>query len=213
MRICQSCNAEQPLEHMGTTCKSCRAILDVQYCKACEQWKPLSDFHVTHNQVKPYPRKPCKVCGREVKKKWDKEHRDQRYARDRRFWDKRKDNADTMYEEWKQTISKLPTKLLDEWQWKETCRYFNGCALCGSTVIETRQYFIPFNEGGTYSAWNIYPACGKCSTDIKLIANPFQWMDRYWGRRNNVPRIDSKYADNIVEFFKKQIKKVEQGEQ
>lgn len=100
-------------------------------------------------------------------------------------WSKtRVDNAEIALTAWLEKIQNIPTPYttLTEDQWSEACRYFKGCAYCGTTEIEARSMFIPFKLGGRYCAWNIIPACEKCETAIKLYDNPFKRMDNVYNR-------------------------------
>ena len=86
-----------------------------------------------------------------------------------------------MYD-WLEKLQKLPFKVMNEEEWLETCRYFGGCAICGNEYIETRHFFIPFEEGGRYAVWNMIPLCGSCAAGLpKSIGNPFKWFDKYFG--------------------------------
>jgi hypothetical protein len=143
---------------------------------------------------------------RERKKAFDKKNRQQRYDRDRRFWDTRKEELETRYNTWKEVIAKLPFKPISEQEWLAACSHFGGCAICGDDHIETRQYFIPFKDGGKYTAYNVFPMCGKCSTHAKRLLNPFTWFDRYYGKGGL--NVTKEAGEKLVAYLELQITKV-----
>lgn len=212
-RICPGCKWEYPWTFQGTLCTFCKTEFAEQFCNTCEVWKPSTEFYArTYPNGKTYRRKECKVCMRERKKAHDRANRDQRYARDRRFIDKRRETLKQQYDEWRERIAKLPMKPLSEQQWLTTCSYFGGCAICGNEHIETREYFIPFVDGGTYTVWNIYPMCGNCAIKSKQINNPFAKFDKYLGANTRL-NMAPENRDKLVGYLQSQIEKVEQNEQ
>lgn len=70
-----------------------------------------------------------------------------------------------VYQEWLDKIKLIPKNYptLTEEQWLKTVKHFNGCAMCGSEEVDTRQYFIPFKNGGRYCDWNVIPVCTNCA--------------------------------------------------
>jgi len=68
-------------------------------------------------------------------------------------------------ENWLYNVSVATENLhtLTEEEWQEACRYFEGCAFCGSEDISTRGFLIPFKDGGEYTAWNVLPLCDTCA--------------------------------------------------
>lgn len=203
IRVCPGCKAEFSLDFKGTVCPVCRAELAEQFCRYCFTWKPSDEYYYASN--KKYRRTECKNCGRLRKLAFDKKNRDQSYERDKRFWDKRKEALKTQYTEWKTRTDALQFKMLSEEQWLETCNHFGGCAICGDDHIETRQYFIPFRDGGKYTTWNIFPMCGKCSTHAKRLLNPFTWFDRYYGRQGLM--VTPEAGKKLVDYLELQIEK------
>jgi hypothetical protein len=176
MRICPGCNREYPRSITSVRCVHCKSNFSEQLCSTCNEWKSADNYYLYSNGT---PRRECKNCGRLRKLKFDKDNRQQRYDRDRRFFDKRKATTVEQIASWREKVDKLPFKLMTEPQWLEACDYFKGCVVCGDKHIETRQYFIPFMDGGKYTAWNIFPMCGTCSTKKRMIQNPFAWIDKY----------------------------------
>lgn len=152
-----------------------------------------------------YMIRECTPCSKNRKKQHDKKNPQQRYDRDKRFMDKRFAMAAERFEEWKKKTN-LPFKPLAEQQWLEACSHFRGCALCDSEHIEVRQFFVNFKDGGRYTAWNVYPICGKCATKTRKIANPFQWLDRYTGYAIELG-ITKEIGDKLVAYLELQIEK------
>lgn len=74
----------------------------------------------------------------------------------------------TEYEEaWTQVLRSSPVVALTEKGWLQTCKYFNGCAVCGG-AIEVRTLFFPSSMGGAYTAWNVIPLCEQCQVTGKF---------------------------------------------
>lgn len=65
-----------------------------------------------------------------------------------------------------------PYTFLTEADWLAACKYFNGCAICGSEHIDARSMFVAFRDGGRYCKWNIIPVCEKCAK-IPSDKNPY----------------------------------------
>jgi hypothetical protein len=95
---------------------------------------------------------------------------------------------------------------MSEQQWLEACNYFNGCAICGSEDIETREFFVPFSKGGRYTAWNMFPLCGKCAIHTKPAANPFIWLDDYLGKAKDLGLNDYR-KERLIEYMLLQIER------
>lgn len=122
----------------------------------------------------------CKPCILERTKKYAKDNPDKPRAAMARKRERANNISEAKYEKWLK-LTELHFKPVTEEQWIEACSYFEGCAICGEEHIESRQFFVPFEEGGRYAAWNIFPMCGKCSTYARKIKNPFKWIDRSIG--------------------------------
>lgn len=202
-RTCTKCGWEYPADYIGAKCMFCKINLPQQYCRSCDTWKEITDFNIHPSGS---PRTECKICGRERKRKFDKEHYEWRHAKDRRFIYKRKAEREAQYEGWKETIRKLPFKVLSEASWLEACSYFNGCAVCGAEHIEVRQFFIPFQDGGRYASWNIYPMCGECGKVLKKQPNTFAWFDKYLGRPESLGMTPERF-DRLIDYLQLQIDK------
>jgi hypothetical protein len=208
MRTCPSCNYSISKETFkGSRCGKCDAEFLEQYCNSCQKWQP-SDMYYTHKSYtgRVTRRKECKPCGWARKKKHDQKNPKQRYDRDRRFIEKREKEVNERYAAWKARINELPRTVMKEQQWLDVCSFFGGCVTCGSEHIETRQYFIHFDDGGKYAPWNIFPMCGACSTrSTRMTTNPFRWFDD----TISANRFDPVILNKLIEYFELQIKKVE----
>lgn len=124
---------------------------------------------------KGYLQRNCVDCERERKKEYDKANPDKRKDRYDAFMQRRLERAGAAFDEW---VTDQPAmKVMTEEQWLETCSYFEGCCICGDEHIETREFFVPFQEGGRYAVWNILPMCGTCGKTTRTVKNPFEWFD------------------------------------
>lgn len=77
------------------------------------------------------------------------------------------------FNDWMTKVSKVELHTLTEEEWLKACRYFGKCALCPSERIDARSFFISFELGGRYAAWNVLPVCELCANDMKRSQNPF----------------------------------------
>lgn len=113
---------------------------------------------------------------------------------------RRKAFSAALYDEWKERLVGMPTRLLTPDDWLRACKHFNGCAWCGSDSIDAKTYFVPFREGGKYTATNILPACDVCATKLKKQPNAFLTM---WVRqdREEGPRASTKQLEKIVDYL------------
>lgn len=134
--------------------------MNTKTCKGCGWVFPIN-----------YPAGKCPFCGT----KFDDYTND---GRNKRFYEKSKRVAQQRYDDWIKKFDGAFTHTLTEDEWLKACRYFGGCALCGSEYISTRHYFIPFREGGKYTAYNIIPVCEECTLTLKRVKNPFKYMDK-----------------------------------
>lgn len=144
---------------MGTkTCEKCGWVVDDRtlnnYCPVCKTKFKIGICTTCGRLVTFYrPRQNvCKECYDKYTRKPDatSKYRKKRAAR---------------YTTWVEKISHIPKDYptLTEAQWLAAVKHFNGCAICGAETIDTRQYFIPFKDGGRYCDWNIIPVCTNCA--------------------------------------------------
>lgn len=175
VKVCPNCKWEYPATYTYNNCRFCKTEFNMRTCPQCGEFKPMSEFiRGSNGHIQSY----CRTCKTAQWKADDtRQKKDTRMAR---FVTKERDACDALFKDWlaRSTIAYKP---MTEQQWLEACNHFNGCALCDNDHIEVRQYFINFKDGGMYTAWNMYPICGKCATRIRLIANPFMWLNRRLG--------------------------------
>lgn len=109
---------------------------------------------------------------------------------------------DIKYNEWKELIS-YTTKPLTEDEWLQTCKHFNGCAMCGSHHVETRQFFVQFQHGGKYTVCNVFPACSECARLTRKVENPFAWMDNRIGNMAQIlPKFTLERRKALVDYLR-----------
>ena len=179
MRTCPKCGWEFPSTYVNTKCKFCGTTFDVQICGTCKKLVPTYKFY---RRSDGRLTRRCPDCNRKSARDWDNANKERRLARVYKFYDKRLIAAEKKMYDWMEKLQELPFKVMNEDEWLETCRYFGGCAICGNEYIETRHFFIPFEEGGRYAVWNMIPLCGPCAAGLpKSIGNPFKWFDKYFG--------------------------------
>lgn len=161
-KTCPNCGWVYPNIEAYYTCKFCHTKLTGGICRVCGE----NSEHL-HGGL-------CTSC---------------ESARHAKFIKKRREARHSELEQWLDKIKKIPTpySTLTEEQWIEACKYFGGCAMCGSDDISTRLMFVDYKDGGRYCAWNIIPACEECATMRKTIHNPFSRMDSTLHREGNVP--------------------------
>lgn len=131
---------------------------------------------------------------------------EQNVQRVRRFIENKKKIASLKYSEWLD-LTKLDFKLLSEDDWLKACAYFDGCAICGNDHIEAREFLVGFQEGGRYTAWNIFPMCGRCAKLARQTANPFIWLDSYLGTAKKLGLTEER-KQRLLEYFVLQIERV-----
>lgn len=185
-KTCKKCGWEYPKDWPGRRCRFCNEPFPDGLCSVCGQYTEK-----LHDGM-------CTACKTKKHTAWRKG---------------KMAAADEAYKAWLSSISEIPKPYttLTESQWIEACRYFGGCAYCGSLDIDARSMFIPFSDGGRYCDWNIIPACEKCATARKAITNPFMRMDHdLYRHQNNQTR---KYGfsldrlQHIVDYLQPKIKR------
>ena len=160
IKKCSKCGWEFPATFEGRQCKFCKGRLIGGYCACCGKWSEY--LRPANNR--------CRECETQDHINWRNAHRNK---------------AEERYQDWLKRIAAqlYPPQALTEDEWLEACKHFGGCGYCGSPDIDARSMFIPFKEGGRYTAWNIIPACEKCETARKTTSNPFKRMDDVYLRR------------------------------
>lgn len=205
-RLCKKCGWEFPNSFTKSKCKFCGTEFDYQHCSKCDGWFPLSEFYrYKSGRNKGCLNKVCKKCTFERKRIWDKLFPEQNLERVKRFMNERRRVADSRYADWVD-MTNIKFKPMTEQQWIEACRYFDGCAICGAEEIEVREFFIPFQQGGRYTAWNMFPMCGKCAVHTKSSGNPFIWLDRYLGYARKLG-LNEYRQERLIEYMLLQIER------
>lgn len=154
---CSKCGWEFPATYKSRKCKFCGGPFANGYCSRCKEWS---------ESLNPLTSR-CRKCETELHAAWRAN---------------RRSGADSRFQEWTKQISSLPSPALTEAEWLDACKHFGGCAYCGSPDIDARSLFIPFKNGGRYTAWNVIPACEKCEASQKVTKNPFIRMDSIYNR-------------------------------
>jgi hypothetical protein len=200
-RTCPKCNWVFPSTFNKKSCTFCRTELTHHQCKACEEFLPTDKYiRYKSGKNKGYLTNVCIPCSmaRDTKEK--------KQIRVQRFYGKRREAAELLYNQWVAKAD-LPFKLMTEDDWLETCRYFGGCALCGNEHIESRNFFVPFEHGGRYVTYNMFPTCGTCATHTRFVENPFIWLDHHLGTARKLGVTDEK-RHKMMEWFIEQVEKV-----
>lgn len=179
-KTCSNCGWVYPISQVGRLCLICGAEMDQVKCMVCGEVKPIGEMAKGRNM--------CKACWNFRDKAYQKRTYEKLYAR-----------LDGQYQEWLDIIQSIPTTYptLTEEQWMQACRYFKGCAVCGSEDIDARGFLISFDLGGRYCNWNVIPLCERCSHHFATNVNPYRQarnMDRTtagsdFKNRNNLDKI------------------------
>lgn len=170
LKKCPKCGWELDIRDSKNRCPICSTMFEVRLCKGCG--KPFkTSIARNYCDACRYRFSPNKVQSikREVKR-----------------------------EEWLNKLQHVPKDYprLSEEQWMEAVNYFGACAMCGGESIDTRLYFIPYEDGGKYCDWNIVPVCDACATRARNNSNLF-------------PLIHSpvKGLDDIMEYLEPKLDK------
>jgi len=152
---CTKCGWEYPITHPERSCRFCGTAFEKGICSSCGEYKKL-----TYGRY-------CTQCN-SIKKMAKRKPEDNRRLANECISRKREFDNDS-YNAWLYDIMDAPLVTLTEKQWLEACAHFKGCAYCDSSNIDSRSMFIPFKDGGRYTAWNIIPACEKCETKFHTV--------------------------------------------
>lgn len=170
-KTCKKCGWVYPAYTDANICRFCKEPFTEGICKSCREFS-TDIFNGTGMCRKCY-REYCNVRGRA--------YSIERYRRNI-------SKAEERFSNWLENLNNVKTHVLTEEEWMEACRYFDGCALCGSHDIATRGYFVRFEDGGRYNACNVVPTCEICATSLKKQPNPFIQMDPNLNRNLAVGR-------------------------
>lgn len=159
-------------------------------CPHCGIVKSQEHYYMDHVKGRERPwrlRHHCKDCARGPKA-----------ARIKAWTANKKAQLDESYAAWKAVEELLPTNAITEEQWHSAIKYFNGCAMCEETHVETREFFQLPKDKGRYSVINILPMCRECSVKYRGTINPFQLYSKYCtiGRK-----MDKAVAEKLLQYF------------
>lgn len=148
-KTCKHCGWVYPITQPGTKCKMCGTPFEIVMCSKCGKPTPVESMQPGTCM--------CRSCRNAVERATI--NRSNAFYRE-------------VFDDWIAAINAIPRSYgtLTEQQWLDACRYFDGCAKCGSKDIDTRGFFIGAELGGRYCDWNVIPLCEKCagSWDINL---------------------------------------------
>jgi hypothetical protein len=212
MVLCPHCNKEVPISNKELPISNKEWPISNKglprsnsYRTSSDPNSPLGTFAATREG--PFPDKKCPHCG-EIKSQefyslqnvkgrdrpWRLRHccrecdRVPHRARSIAWYKRKLQEFETAYEEWCRLSEALPNKPLNEEQWLATIKFFKGCALCNEPHVETREFFQKSTSNGAYTAWNVIPMCGKCSTLFRTIENPFKLYSTYRTFGMDIPK-------------------------
>ena len=158
IKTCPNCGWQYPSNYTRAICTICGYKFSEQKCSKCGKVKPVEEFAAD--------RPICKDCMRNYK---------------RNQWHVFSDKLKAEFNEWLEKIKAVPKDYptLTEEQWIEACRYFGGCARCGSKDIDTRGFFVHAKLGGRYCDWNILPLCEKCANHWDTERSAFIYIYKH----------------------------------
>ena len=188
-KTCKKCGWVYPAYTEANCCRFCKEPFTEGTCKICRKFctNLIGDRGI------------CPECYREQVNA---------YSRERSIRNYRAGiiKAEERFRAWIETLNDTKAHVLTEEEWMEACRYFDGCALCGSHDISTRGYFIRFEDGGRYNACNVIPMCEICATSLKRQPNPFIQMDPNLNRNLAVGRgLSLKNLNNTASYLQAKI--------
>lgn len=185
-RVCVKCGWVYPPSFNEVRCKFCGTQFKERICYLCgELKKPYAADNII-----------CRECYNK------KRVEDQRTRDANNAWRKRQiKQSEETYTEWQKLIAGKKFRPLIESEWIRACKYFNGCAICDTDEIAARGYFIPFEAGGRYAAWNIIPLCEKCATSLVVQPNPFRRLHRHLNDKGISKERLSKITDYLKRYM------------
>lgn len=147
----------------------------------------------------------CKRCESDRKNEFNKRRPDLHAKNRHNFHKRRAEYAEKLFKKWLE-LSNKTFKPMTEEEWLQTCAYFGGCAICGDEYIAKREFFVPFQSGGHYTAWNMIPMCEKCGRVTRYQENPFKWFDKY-GTTGVRMGLTEEHRDKIINYLIMQLEK------
>lgn len=186
-KTCKKCGWVYPYDIVRTRCAFCKTDFTEGLCVRCGT--DTDDLRIGL----------CPECSTKSRK-----------AAARRLYDKSVAAVQNEFDNWMDLVKRIPADYptLTNEQWIEACVYFDGCALCKSSHINTRGFFIPFRVGGRYSKWNVIPLCEDCAKRYTSVDNPFRSMHRSLGKQTHRGNISEhwhnseKRLQKIVDYLR-----------
>lgn len=160
-KTCKRCGWVYPITQPGVKCRICGTPFDIVVCSRCGTFSKLEDLPNKNSTQ-------CRSCYRAIAR--DNKARLGR-VRYERFLDRKKTESELWLDKVRRVPKNYPT--LSEEQWIDVCRFFGGCARCGSSDVDTRGFFISHTNGGRYCDWNIIPLCERCAMVWNTDKNQF----------------------------------------
>lgn len=202
VRVCNKCGWEFPLSYIAQKCKFCKTYFPTQFCRTCKQWKPFEEFYMSKKGILETR---CKRCESDRKNEFNKRRPDLHAKNRHNFFKRRAEYAEKLFKKWLE-LSNKTFKPMTEEEWLQTCAYFGGCAICGDEYIAKREFFVPFQSGGHYTAWNMIPMCENCGRVTRYQENPFKWFDKY-GTTGVRMGLTEERRDKIINYLIMQLEK------
>lgn len=180
------------------------------YCESCGRLLQSSEFYAHKNKDSNNIRleSRCKACSLIKKKIYNMEH-PEAYARKLKTDVKcAKHMHDSKLSDFLDDLKAIePISLLTDNEWYEICNHFRGCALCESSDIERRLFFLPTKIGGTYNRFNVFPACEKHSTIVVNDRGPFDYFLRtIFDNIAHSPGVTKEKNKKLIEYFQNKVK-------
>ena len=174
--ICSKCGHIHANTYSKTRCAKCKEPLDYIVCKDCGR--------IVGGAERSRPKdRQCKKCHSAIET-----------ASTTRYAKRKAAEAASRYEAWLKKVRAVPKDYLTltEAQWQEACRFFNGCARCGSPEIDARVFYVSNKLGGRYCDWNVIPVCSVCNTRFSNETNPY--LTAKWKDADAMYRADGAYT-------------------
>lgn len=81
--------------------------------------------------------------------------------------------------------------------------------MCNNENIESRGYFVRFEDGGKYNKCNVIPLCDVCATEAKTQPNPFRRMNPNINRNLATSRgLSMAKLEKVVEYLQSKMEEV-----
>lgn len=141
--VCPRCGHTMPWQCKARSCPVCKTRIRAGICNSCGKFVEKLAFDYM-----------CDSC---------------HSSRAISYIHKLNYDANQLYMDWLLEIATLPNySVLTEAEWLQACKHFKGCAVCGAQEITAKTFFVHFQLGGRYAAWNIIPTCDKCAEKLTM---------------------------------------------